>query len=127
MTEVGRGFIFCPRNVFLTQIGNVLSQNNISWQKFTTDVKKKYQRDILLNFSKNSLDAIAAIDCLNEGVDIPDAKMAYGHSAKMDSLLSLLDSLMSEGRRVLVFSQFTSMLQLIENELNDRNYPLLHF
>ena len=58
-------------------------------------------------------------------LSIPDAKMAYGHSAKMDSLLSLLDSLMSEGRRVLVFSQFTSMLQLIENELNDRNYPYL--
>jgi SNF2 family DNA or RNA helicase len=34
-------------------------------------------------------------------------------SAKLDTLLELLDTLLSEGRSVLVFSQFTSMLALI--------------
>jgi len=41
-------------------------------------------------------------------------------SGKLDSLLEMLDELMSEGRRVLLFSQFTSMLALIEQALHKR-------
>jgi SNF2 family DNA or RNA helicase len=40
-------------------------------------------------------------------------------------LLELLETLMSENRRVLIFSQFTSMLALIEAELAKRNYAYL--
>ena len=38
-------------------------------------------------------------------------------SAKLDLLMTLLPELISEGRRILLFSQFTSMLALIEPEL----------
>ncbi|MFT4194415.1 DEAD/DEAH box helicase, partial [Ottowia sp.] len=38
-------------------------------------------------------------------------------SAKLDLLMELLPSLIEEGRRVLLFSQFTSMLTLIEERL----------
>ncbi len=41
-------------------------------------------------------------------------------SAKLDALLELLDSLLDEGRRVLLFSQFTEMLGLIETALQQR-------
>jgi len=37
--------------------------------------------------------------------------------AKLDLLMEMLPELVAEGRRVLVFSQFTSMLDLIEREL----------
>lgn len=37
--------------------------------------------------------------------------------AKLDMLMAMLPELVSEGRRILVFSQFTSMLALIEAEL----------
>jgi superfamily II DNA or RNA helicase len=37
--------------------------------------------------------------------------------AKLDLLMEMLPELVSEGRRILVFSQFTSMLELIEEEL----------
>jgi len=37
--------------------------------------------------------------------------------AKLDQLMDMLPELVDEGRRVLVFSQFTSMLALIEEEL----------
>ncbi len=37
--------------------------------------------------------------------------------AKLDMLMEMLPELVSEGRRILVFSQFTSMLALIEEEL----------
>ena len=48
-------------------------------------------------------------------------------SAKLDTLMDLLDTLLSEGRKVLVFSQFTSMLALVEDELRKRGveYALL--
>jgi SNF2 family DNA or RNA helicase len=48
-------------------------------------------------------------------------------SAKLEALLELLDTLLSEGRSVLVFSQFTSMLALIEDALRARGiaYALL--
>jgi SNF2 family DNA or RNA helicase len=56
---------------------------------------------------------------------LSEAKMAYGYSAKLDTLMELLESLISEGRRILVFSQFTSMLKLIEEELIRRNFAYL--
>ncbi|PIV15581.1 MAG: helicase [Gallionellales bacterium CG03_land_8_20_14_0_80_55_15] len=37
--------------------------------------------------------------------------------AKLDLLMEMLPELVGEGRRILVFSQFTSMLELIETEL----------
>lgn len=46
-----------------------------------------------------------------------------GSSGKLDSLLEMLQELMIEGRRVLVFSQFTSMLALIEEQLLQRDIP----
>ena len=41
--------------------------------------------------------------------------------AKLDLLMAMLPELVDEGRRVLVFSQFTSMLSLIEHELDKAN------
>ncbi|MEQ8663453.1 MAG: DEAD/DEAH box helicase [Gammaproteobacteria bacterium] len=41
-------------------------------------------------------------------------------SAKLEVLLDLLEELLAEGRKVLLFSQFTSMLALIESELDRR-------
>jgi SNF2 family DNA or RNA helicase len=44
-------------------------------------------------------------------------------SAKLQVLLELVEELLSEGRKLLVFSQFTSMLALIEAELKARAIP----
>lgn len=58
-------------------------------------------------------------------VALEDAKIAHGHSAKLDALMDLLDNLMNEGRSVLVFSQFTSMLKIIEQVVRERGYAYL--
>ena len=42
-------------------------------------------------------------------------------SAKLEQLMELLPEMVAEGRRILLFSQFTSMLTLIEAELKQRN------
>ena len=41
-------------------------------------------------------------------------------SAKLDALMEMLPQMLAEGRRILLFSQFTSMLALIEDELKAR-------
>jgi superfamily II DNA or RNA helicase len=43
-------------------------------------------------------------------------------SAKLELLLEMLEELLEEGRRILLFSQFTSMLALIEEELKIRRF-----
>lgn len=44
-------------------------------------------------------------------------------SAKLERLLEMLDELIPEGRRIILFSQFTSMLDLIKPELDRRAIP----
>jgi hypothetical protein len=46
-------------------------------------------------------------------------------SGKLDSLMEMLVELFAEGRKVLLFSQFTSMLELIEAELQQRGIEYL--
>ena len=41
-------------------------------------------------------------------------------SAKLEQLMDMLPEMLAEGRRILLFSQFTSMLTLIEDELRKR-------
>jgi len=46
-----------------------------------------------------------------------DAAKKVKQSAKLDLLMGMLPEMVEEGRRILLFSQFTSMLALIEDEL----------
>ncbi len=49
---------------------------------------------------------------------LPSAR-AVETSSKLDDLMEMLGEMIPEGRRILVFSQFTSMLDLIKPRLND--------
>jgi len=46
-----------------------------------------------------------------------DAAKKVKNSAKLEQLMELIPEMLAEGRRILLFSQFTSMLTLIEAEL----------
>ncbi len=52
-----------------------------------------------------------------------DAARQVHTSAKLEQLMELLPEMLEEGRRILLFSQFTSMLTLIEAELKKRKIP----
>ncbi|WOB06690.1 DEAD/DEAH box helicase [Piscinibacter gummiphilus] len=61
-----------------------------------------------------------------DNADRGDAPARPHHpSAKMELLLDLLPTLVEDGRRVLLFSQFTEMLGLIELELQRLKLPYL--
>ena len=72
--------------------------------------------------SRSGLDVIEALLRLRQTCCDPrllPAAMADGcaESAKLDALAELLRTLLDEGRTVLVFSQFTSLLDLVESEV----------
>lgn len=56
---------------------------------------------------------------------LESARRAAGVSAKLELLMELLPEMLEEGRRVLLFSQFTSMLALIEDALVKVGIPHL--
>ncbi len=58
-------------------------------------------------------------------VKIPTAQKKQAKSAKLGFLMSFIRELLEEGRRILLFSQFTEMLGLIEDELNKEKIAYL--
>jgi len=53
------------------------------------------------------------------------AAQGVDESQKLEALLEMLESLIEDGRRVLLFSQFTSMLDLIKPELAKRQFSFV--
>jgi len=58
--------------------------------------------------------------CCHPALVKPESK---AESAKLGALLELLEPLMDEGHKVLVFSQFVEMLALLERALADKGWP----
>jgi len=58
--------------------------------------------------------------CCHPG--LVNEKLLKADSAKLEALVDLLEPLMEEGNKVLVFSQFVSMLQLIKKSVIDRGW-----
>ena len=54
-----------------------------------------------------------------------DAKLRLAEAAKLSALEDLLEPLMEEGHKVLVFSQFVTMLDLLRETVNKHEWP--HF
>ena len=52
-----------------------------------------------------------------------DKAKSITESAKLEQLMDMLPDMLAQGRRILLFSQFTSMLELIEAALKERQLP----
>jgi superfamily II DNA or RNA helicase len=61
--------------------------------------------------------------CCDPRLVNPDVQTQVIPSAKLDWLSTTLPELTAEGRRILLFSQFTSMLRLIETAVKDLSIP----
>jgi len=85
---------------------------------------KKVQEAILKNGLNRSqiivLDALLKLRqvcCHPQLLKVEEAK-TIKRSAKLELFLELVEDLIEEGRKILVFSQFTSMIKIIQTELN---------
>lgn len=73
------------------------------------------------DFAREQVSILAGITRLRQICNSPQLFMPYdGPSGKLDSLNELLDQLLDNGHRPLIFSQFRGMLDLIEVSLERR-------
>ncbi|MGL6161903.1 DEAD/DEAH box helicase [Microbulbifer sp.] len=86
------------------------------------EVRKLLQNKGLAKSHIQVLDALLKlrqICCDPALVKIPSA-VKVKQSAKLEALLEMLEEMLAEGRKILLFSQFTSMLSIVERELDRR-------
>ena len=62
--------------------------------------------------------------CCHPG--LVDATLHNAESAKLAALEDLLEPLMEEGHKVLVFSQFVTMLDLLKRKMKERDWPFFY-
>jgi len=91
------------------------------------DVRQAIRKKGLAGSTIPILDALMKLRqvCCDPRLVAMDAAQKVRESAKYEALLAMLETQLQEGHRVLVFSQFTSMLSLISDGLRERNLPHL--
>ena len=90
-------------------------------------VREVIQQQGLARSQITVLDALLKLRqaCCDPRLALDDAETRTIPSAKMDWLRTVLPELVEEGRRILLFSQFTSMLRLIEAVVKELAIPYL--
>jgi superfamily II DNA or RNA helicase len=91
------------------------------------DVRRAIRAKGLAASAVTILDALTKLRqvCCDPRLVAMDAARAVRESAKLEALMALLGEQLAGGHRVLVFSQFTSMLALVGDALTTRNVPYL--
>lgn len=69
-----RGMIYCADIAQATQVSRLLAQRGFRVARYSSDDVNR--QDLLSEFTRGYLDALVAIKCLDEGVDIPSADLA---------------------------------------------------
>jgi len=59
--------------------------------------------------------------CHSRLLKLDAAKKVVNHSAKLELLKEMLPEMVEEGRKILIFSQFTTMIKIIEEVLVEKN------
>jgi len=73
--------------------------------------------------AKSKMHVLAALTRLRQICCHPGLVGSDTESGKMDTLYELVEPLLEEGHKVLVFSQFVRMLQILEKQCEDREMP----
>ena len=68
--------IYCNKGTH-KEILSEVSELGIKCHEFVYDVSLKRRREVLRAFSQGEIDALIAIKCLDQGVDVPATKRAY--------------------------------------------------
>ncbi|HEX4945828.1 MAG TPA: SNF2-related protein [Blastocatellia bacterium] len=99
--------------------------------KLYNDMKQHYRNSLLgridaQGINKSKMHILEALLRLRQAACHPgllDPKKTNGSSAKLDVLFSQLEELTDEGHKTLVFSQFTSLLAIVREQLDKAGIP----
>lgn len=92
-------------------------------------IRAESARDMAaLGFEKSRMKILAGLTRLRQVCCHPALFVEgyTGGSGKLDELLDLLDEGIGSGKRILVFSQFTSMLAIIRSAVEERGWSYFH-
>lgn len=109
-----------PEKIESKMTNEMTAEQKKIYTAFLLKAKKEFEQELAENGFENSRIKILAIltrlrqVCCHPGLFLEDYQ---GGSGKLEMLLELLEDAVKGGHRILVFSQFTSMLALIRNEL----------
>lgn len=99
-----------------------------AYDEFLSGVRNNLMKKVRADgTSKHRMEILEAILRLRQICCHPAlASLEVFESGKLNTLLQDIDTVVDEGRKVLVYSQFTSMLQLISKELRSRGYDFAY-
>lgn len=97
--------------------------------RYRAELKIARQRLLKINTSKqldkerfNILTSLLRLRQICAHPGLADPEMSNAESAKQEALFDLLEPLIEEGHKVLVFSQFVSMLERLQTEITRREW-----
>lgn len=113
-----------PEKLETKMVTNLTEQQRKVYLSFMEEIKEELGKKIKGNeIGKNHMQILAALTrlrqiCCHPATFIENYK---GGSGKLELLLELIPEALSNDHRILIFSQFTSMLKIIEEELKIRD------
>jgi len=99
------------------------------YETIRTSMEKSVRESIkTMGLAKSHISILAALLKLRQVCCDPrllkiEEAQRITQSAKLQMLLELVEELLDEGRRILIFSQFTSMLEIIEEQMIKAKVP----
>ncbi len=84
-------------------------------RRLKTDVAKELPEKTQI---LDALLKLRQVCCHPSLLKLDSVKTGQAHSAKLEQLMDMVVPMVEEGRKILIFSQFTSMLELIEQQLH---------
>lgn len=95
------------------------------------ELKRYYQSQLMnevkeVGVNRSQMKILSALTRLRQAALHPgliDQNLAVEKSAKFEAMLEMLEEVIAENHRVLIFSQFTSLLALLKPEIEKRQIP----
>lgn len=117
-----------PEKIETVHLSELTKQQKELYLGYLENIQKEALNSIAIDgFDKSRMKILAGLTRLRQLCCHPSLFIENyeGDCGKMEQLLELLDESLANGRRILLFSQFTSMLHLIREELDKRG--ILYF
>lgn len=71
-----KGLVYCTDHDQMQEISGIMNRNNVVHLQYTSHTSVSARRKALELLKRSEISALLAIDCLDEGVDVPDVNMA---------------------------------------------------
>ena len=109
----------------ITVLNNTMTEEQEKiYMSYLTKAKQEIADQIKINgFEKSQIMILAALTrlrqiCCHPGLFIEDYK---GESNKLNQCIEIIEDAISSGHKILLFSSYTSMFEIIQKELSERN------